>query len=287
MKKKIAVLAGILAIAPTSTLNASVHILGERISSKEVCPEAKNSKCVIKSDDAQAQYIGRYPKFITLGPDGEPIFSQYIGRQFTPAMAKGLNYCGNLSSKNVIADYASTQGEQYLQRTIHHDMTVEIKAKKLVSIDANVDAVQIATAAGVPASQTEQVTAAIAAAYKKARSKDMTIKGQFEFWEINPEITSAINAADIPDTLKPCRAWLEQGNSFVTALSGFKLDSASLSTGLETTFNASLDASLKGALSETQIAALKANFASELKRKVETSFSPSFTLLTMSHFRLR
>ncbi|NVD46061.1 hypothetical protein [Qipengyuania atrilutea] len=215
------------------------------------------------------------------------MLDQYLGREFTTTMAKGMNYCGNVFAPNPIADFAAQQDIDYLLRSDSKTLNLDFKADRLLKASGDFDAVAIATAAGIPAASMEQVTAAINLAYKKSKKRTITLKGEYEFWEINPALTGALNSVAVPAELQPCRTWMEQGNTFTTSLTGFRIDEASVSSDMKSAFDAALTARLTGALSDAQIAAISASFNSTVEKKIEGAIGQSFQLLSMSHFMVR
>jgi len=265
---------------------ASVRIIGKKFSAEEICPGAQNSRCVQDSTDAKSMRATRANP-VTIGEDGKPMLDQYLGREFTTTMSKGLNYCGNVYEPNVIEDFAAAQEKPYLLLTDQNSLNLDYKAEKLIDLTANVDAAALAAAAGVGAADEEQVVAAIKLAFKRAKKQTITLSGAYEFWEINPAVTSALNAANVPDELQACRAWLEDGHTFTTSLTGFRINGANITSDMSSKFESVLTANLAGKLSDSQIAAISASFESTVEKQLELAFGKGFTLFSISHFRVR
>ncbi len=265
---------------------ANVRILGVKIAKNDICPAASTSKCVQESLGTTSTYIGSARRHLNLELDGTPIYSEYLGRIHNRAMAKGYGYCGNLSGSNALQDFAAAKGIDYLKTPQSNAVRFSVKAKKLVSASSGLDAVAIAKAAGIPASQTNDVVAAIKASYRRSSSRALDVSGTYRFVEINPEVFSAMSSDDATPGLRTCAAWLKANNKqLVASLTGYKLEKASASSELVENFSSELTATLGGQVNPTQIASITAAFSSELEKKAELTFDPTFQLLSVGTTR--
>lgn len=285
MKKFLA--ATVLSCAAISVPSlAAVKILGVNVAKNDICPAASTSKCVQESFGTTSTYIGSARRYLNLQSDGTPIYSEYIGRIYNRAMAKGFPYCRNLAVSNALADFAASKGMEYLKSPQSNAVEFSVKAKKLVNVNTGLDAIAVANAAGIPAEQTNEVAAAIKASYRRSRSRELTVRGTYQFIEVNPEVISALTAEDASQELKACANWLkEEDERLVASLTGYKLETASASTELVERFSSELAASLDGKATPQQIASIAAAFTSEIEKKAELKFSPHFQLLSVGTTR--
>jgi hypothetical protein len=265
---------------------ASVRILGIKVAKNDVCPAASTSKCVQESLGTTSTYIGSSRRYVNLDSNGTPIYSEYLGRIHNRAMAKGYGYCGNLSGSNALADFAAAKNIDYLKIPQSNAVRFSVKAKKLVSANTGLDAVAIATAAGIPTELTSDVAAAIKGSYSRTSSRELHVSGTYQFVEINPEVFAAMGANDAPPGLRTCATWLSANNSLLVAsLTGYKLEKASASSELVEKFSSELTATLGAKVTPTQIASIAAAFSSEVEKKAELTFNPTFQLLSVGTTR--
>lgn len=263
--------------------DSSVKVAGESIEKSSICPGASTSKCVINNVGTTTTYIGASLKYISLNAAGDPILEDYLGHLFTDSMVVGQPYCQNVST-NVIKQYADKSGIPYIRENAPYANHFHIKqnAQKVIGLGVSLDAKAIAAEAGVPKVYLEQVAAAIATAYKSARSKDLELSGWFRYYEINPEILTVFNSVNAPTELKECRKWLVQNNRKLTwTLTGYKLDQARVTSEFRSTFSSKLEAAVKGKADATQIAAITAMYSNAVERLAEVRISPTFGLLTV------
>lgn len=271
----------VAAVALAGPATAKVKILGNTYSDTEVCRGAMKN-CALTNGDNPVTTISGSPKMIPLGVNGTPDYDYVLGKVYRRSMSLAGNYCGNVI-ENDLATYAQANNIEFYR--VHHDDPISLatKVSKVRNLKANIDFVALASLSGVPAEKMSGVEAAMKAAYAKSLSRTLALKGRFIFVEINQTLLARLSAADVPIPLQPCAAWLNanKDNGIYDSLTGFVLTQASASSGLTEGLNAELKAKLKSVLTNTEIAALTASMANDIEKRVEQTFKPNVTILTL------
>ncbi|MEG3087420.1 hypothetical protein [Sphingomonas sp. PB4P5] len=271
----------VAAIALTGPAAAKVKILGNTYSDREVCGGAMKN-CGLSNGGNPVTIVSGSPKIIPLRVGGIPDYDYVLGKVYQRSMSLAGNYCGNVI-ENDLATYAQASNLEFYKVLRDDPISLMTKVRKVRNLNANIDFVALASLAGVPANKMSGVEAAMKAAYAKSRSRTIDLKGRFIFVEINQTLLARLSAATVPTSLQPCAAWLNANpkNGIYDSLTGFVLTQASASSALTEGLSVELKAKLSSVLTDTEIVALTASMVNEIEKRVEQTFHPNVTILTL------